>query len=81
MIYLFFEEMEFVVYILKGKRYYVGYTGDLQRRLEEHKRGQTKTTREIGAWELVKVIPCATKREAITLERKIKRSGHVERRL
>jgi len=39
LIYLFFEEMEFVVYILKGKRYYVGYTGDLQRRLEEHKRG------------------------------------------
>ena len=30
-----------------GKRYYVGYTGDLQRRLEEHKRGQTKTTREL----------------------------------
>ena len=71
--------MKFVVYILKGKRYYVGYTGNLQRRLEKHKRGQTKTTREIGAWELVKVIPCATKTEAITLERKIKRSGHVER--
>ncbi len=79
MFYLFFEEMAFVVYILKGKRYYVGYTGDLQRRLEEHKRGQTKTTREIGAWELLKVIPCASKTEAITLERKIKRSGHVER--
>ena len=43
----FFCIMEFVVYILKGKRYYVGYTGDLQRRLEEHKRGQTKTTREL----------------------------------
>jgi len=71
--------MKFVAYILKGKRYYVGYTGNLQRRLEEHKRGQTKTTREMGAWELIKVIPCATKTEAITLERKIKRSGHVER--
>ena len=71
--------MKFVVYILKGKRYYVGYTGDLQRRREEHKRGQTKTTREMGAWELVKVIPCVTKTEAITLERKIKRGGHVER--
>ena len=71
--------MKFVVYILKGKRYYVGYTGNLQGRLEEHKRGQTKTTREIGAWELVKVTPCASKTEAITLERKIKRGGHVER--
>ena len=57
----------------------MGYTSDLQRRLQEHKRGQAKTTREIGAWELVKVIPCATKTEAITLKRKIKRSGHVER--
>ncbi|MBB1543164.1 GIY-YIG nuclease family protein [Candidatus Gracilibacteria bacterium] len=73
--------MEFVVYILKGKRYYVGYTGDLQRRLEEHKRGQTKTTRELGEWELVKVIPCSSKTEAISLERKIKRGGHIERRL
>lgn len=71
--------MEFIVYILKGKRYYVGYTSDLQRRLEGHKRGQTKTTREIGAWELVKVISCASKTEAIILERKIKRSEHVER--
>ena len=71
--------MKFVVYILKGKRYYVGYTSDLQRRLEEHKRGKTKTTKELGAWELVKVIPYATKTEAITLERKIERSGHVER--
>jgi len=74
LIYLFFEAMEFVVYILKGKRFYVGYTGNLQRRLEEHKRGQTKTTRELGLWELVKVIPCVTKTEAIILERKIKRS-------
>ena len=73
--------MEFVVYILKGKRYYVGYTVDLQRRLEEHKRGQTKTTRELWEWELVKVIPCSSKTEAISLERKIKRGGHIERRL
>lgn len=71
--------MEFVVYILKGERYYVGYTGNLQRRLEEHKRGQTKPTKELGIWELVKVISCANKTEVITLERKIKRSGHVER--
>ncbi|HKL44159.1 MAG TPA: GIY-YIG nuclease family protein [Candidatus Absconditabacterales bacterium] len=67
------------VYILKGKRYYVGYTGNLKLRLEDHKKGTTKTTRELGDWEFVKFIECRNKTEAIKLEKNIKRGGHIER--
>lgn len=67
------------VYILKWKRYYVGYTGDLGKRLREHKKSTTKTTREIWERELVKFIECESKTKAISLEREIKRSWHIER--
>jgi predicted GIY-YIG superfamily endonuclease len=67
------------VYILKGDRYYVGSTTNLNRRFFEHKRGHTHTTKRIGNWELVKVIKTETIEEARLLERKIKKSGHVDR--
>ncbi|HRX64091.1 MAG TPA: GIY-YIG nuclease family protein [Candidatus Absconditabacterales bacterium] len=67
------------VYILKGTRYYVGYTGNLELRLKEHNKGTTKTTRDLGDWQFVKFIECKNKTEAIKLERKIKRGGHIER--
>jgi predicted GIY-YIG superfamily endonuclease len=67
------------VYILKGSRYYVGSTNDLNRRLIEHKRGQTETTKRIGKWDLVEFLPCTTLDEARILERKIKRSKNVQR--
>ncbi|MCF7917382.1 GIY-YIG nuclease family protein, partial [Candidatus Gracilibacteria bacterium] len=40
-------------YILKGERFYVGSTTDLERRLAEHERGKTHTTKRIGVWSLV----------------------------
>lgn len=67
------------VYILKWKRYYVWYTGDLEKRLKEHRKWTTKTTRELWERELVKFIECESKIQAISLERKIKRSWHIER--
>ena len=67
------------VYILKWKRYYVGYTWDLEKRLKEHKRWTTKTTRELWDWKLINFIECESKSEAISLERKIKKSWHIER--
>ncbi|MDR0859574.1 MAG: GIY-YIG nuclease family protein [Candidatus Peribacteria bacterium] len=67
------------VYILKGDRYYIGSTCDLGRRLSDHKRGNTKTTKRIGNRELITSICCATKEEARALESKIKCSAHPER--
>jgi putative endonuclease len=70
---------KYFVYILKGKRYYVWYTLDVEKRLLEHRRWTSKTTRELWDWVIVKVIECKSKTDAIKLERKIKRWGHVER--
>ena len=67
------------VYILSGTRYYVGSTSDLDRRLIEHQIGTTHTTKRIGAWSLVRFIPCQTLQEARTLERAIKKSKHIAR--
>ena len=46
----------FKVYILKNSisgRHYIGSTNDIERRLSEHNRGQTKSTRQEGVWEVI----------------------------
>ncbi|MBI5414291.1 GIY-YIG nuclease family protein [Candidatus Peregrinibacteria bacterium] len=67
------------VYILRGERWYVGSTIDLSRRIKEHARGKTHTTKRIGDWKLEKIFSTGTLKEAQELERRIKRSGHIER--
>jgi len=63
------------VYILRGaRRYYIGATDDLERRVAEHRRGSNHTTRRFGE----KVILIAAKRmpsmtEARALEHELKR--------
>jgi putative endonuclease len=45
-----------LLYILQSERtgrFYIGSTEDLARRLEEHRRGQTASTRGRGPWKLV----------------------------
>ena len=70
----------YYVYILKGKKYYCWYTNDLNRRLKEHKRGKTITTKTLKVDMLIGYYTVTTKEEAENLERKIKDSGHRERR-
>jgi putative endonuclease len=63
----------YTVYILKNslsQRDYIGSTNNIARRLEEHNRGQTKSTRQKGNWtimysEVVKTRIEATKREKL----------------
>jgi putative endonuclease len=45
-----------IVYILQSQssgRFYIGSTDDLDRRLSEHQRGHTPSTRGRGPWRLV----------------------------
>jgi len=70
----------YYVYILKWKKYYCWYTNDLKRRLQEHKRGKTITTKVLQVDILVGYYIVNTKEEAEKLERIIKDSGHIERR-
>ena len=60
------------VYILQSEatqRFYVGSTGDLSRRLQEHARGHSLATRGRGPWKLVHQEPFASLLEARRRER------------
>jgi len=70
----------YYVYILKWYKYYVWTTGDIQRRFKEHKRGNSYFTKRI--WKNIKLLwwfEHKDKKDALILETKIKKSGHIER--
>jgi len=64
------------LYILQSEKsgqYYVGSTNDLDRRISEHQRGHTPSTRKRGPWKLVHREDFATLLEARRRETEIKR--------
>jgi putative endonuclease len=64
------------LYILQSEttsRYYIGSTSDLGRRLSEHARNHTPSTRNRGPWKLVFREEFATLPEARRREAEIKR--------
>jgi putative endonuclease len=64
------------LYILQSKtsgKFYVGSTDDLERRLSEHERGHTPSTRGRGPWKLVRKEEFASLLEARRRELEIKR--------
>ena len=63
------------VYILRGaRRYYIGATDDLERRIVEHRRGSNHTTHRFeGNIELVVAKELPSMAEARKLERNLKR--------
>lgn len=68
--------MTVYVYILKGAngRHYIGTTNDLERRLQQHRSGHTHTTKRLGGEiELVANAAFATRKEALSVERRLKR--------
>ncbi len=64
-------------------RYYIGSTNNLNRRLREHNRGQTKSTRRTGIWTLVYQKEYLESNEAKKRERQIKafKGGEAFKRL
>jgi putative endonuclease len=63
-------------YILRGDsgRHYVGSTTDLERRLKDHRRGQTHSTKRLGGnLEIVAAVELTTLSEARAPEREMKR--------
>ena len=55
--------------------YYAGIAEDVEKRLEEHNRGKGNYTSKGMPWILVVTVVCATRSEAVTLERRIKKRG------
>ena len=64
----------YVVYVLKDDKdhFYKGMTGDLKRRLAEHRQGGTKTTRKMSNLELVYTETCANRELARKREKYLK---------
>ncbi|MBU1871785.1 MAG: GIY-YIG nuclease family protein, partial [Candidatus Omnitrophica bacterium] len=63
------------VYIIqssKDQRYYIGYTSNLEQRLEDHNRGKTNSLRSRRPFKLVYSEKYRTKSEAIQREKQIK---------
>ena len=80
------EAMGYFVYILKSKktgRYYVGYTGDLVKRLREHNSGYTKSLIKHIPLEIIRKESYDTYEEARKRERQIKsyKSGEAFKKL
>ena len=64
-----------IVYILKNSvtgKHYIGSTNDLVRRLSEHNRGQTRSTRQKGNWEVIYTEEYKGSLEAKRREKQIK---------
>jgi len=63
----------YIIFSRKIDRYYVGYTDDLEWRLELHNSGWGKYTKRGIPWKLAYTESCQSKFEAIKREREIKR--------
>lgn len=76
----------YTIYILRNsysKRHYIGSTGNLPRRIDEHNRGQTRSTRQKGTWKLIYKEEYETEIEAKRREKVIKsyKSGNAFKKM
>ncbi|HEV8513300.1 MAG TPA: GIY-YIG nuclease family protein [Cyclobacteriaceae bacterium] len=62
----------------KTENWYYGHSDNLERRLNEHNSGQTKSTRGKGPWRLIFERPFATKLDANRFELKLKKLKNKE---
>jgi putative endonuclease len=66
----------YYTYILKSQktgRYYIGYTNNLQQRIAKHNQGHSTATKSGVPWQLLWVQGFKVKRDAIKLEKALKR--------
>jgi len=68
--------MRHIVYILQSQkldRFYIGYSSDVEKRLEFHQSSETrKFTHKADDWELIFEINCHRKSQALQIEQHIK---------
>ena len=65
----------YFTYILRNSntgRHYIGSTNNLERRIKEHNRGQTTSTRTAGTWRVLFKETHLTSRDAKKREKEIK---------
>jgi len=77
----------FYVYAFYNKNrkvFYIGFTNDLKRRVQEHKNGKTHTTYRMADKLLVYYEACLSKEDAMKREKQLKTGfgrGYLKRRL
>ncbi|MBS3913449.1 MAG: GIY-YIG nuclease family protein [Bacteroidetes bacterium] len=65
----------YIVYILYSpefRRFYKGFTSNMEERLKSHNYGRVKHTARFRPWKLLWFVELDTKKEAMVLERKLK---------
>ncbi len=62
----------YILYSISFDRYYVGLTDSLERRLEEHNKGKTKSTKAFIPWQIVHVEQFETLLETRNREKYLK---------
>jgi len=62
----------YVLYSLKDKKFYTGYTQNLRNRLKEHKNGKVKSTMNRRPVELVYFEGCLSQQDATKREKYLK---------
>jgi len=62
----------YILESLRDGRYYIGSTIDIEKRLIDHKKGLTSTTKRFGGVKLVFSQEYSTIKEARIIERKLK---------
>ena len=73
---IFQEVIIFYTYILYSEskhKYYVGQTGDLEKRLERHNSGNSRSTKSGIPWKIVYFEKYETRSQAMTREYQIKK--------
>ena len=76
--------MYYYVYLLQSKinkKFYVGYTNNLKRRLSQHNNSEVKSTKSGVPYELVYFEGFKNKSDALAREKKLKHHGQGLRRL
>jgi len=67
--------MSFAIYAIKSSfdnRIYVGFTGNLEKRIDEHNQGKTKSTKGFRPWFLIYSETIETRIEARKREKYLK---------
>ena len=72
----------YYVYVIKSSegRLYIGYTGDLERRLAEHNEGKTRSTKG-RSWKLIYYEAFVHRADALKREKALKHGGQAKRHL
>lgn len=66
----------YLIYNIKTKKFYIGLTNNIKRRIEEHKSGSSQYTKhECANWKLVYFETYLSKKDAAIRENKLKKHG------